>query len=252
MSTLRRSFVSVFFATARPLCLRQVSTKAAALLSEIPPVLLEAISDKPAAVSALFSFVTDRSEKERHEAYSKSESALKEAQEKCENAIKEASEARLQALKDKTDLETKLRETTKRLKWSQDRMNIVGALELIRDKADTSQDEEEAAFRMDGALGQLYATEPFHSKFLASMKTNWFIEPVVERSFGFLYHKASNHFHGFEGVAVISQRGWNSTEQFALAALFRYYGIPFVFENVFGDTMETPFNLTDIPEKSRS
>jgi hypothetical protein len=259
-----------------------MTTKTAAPLSEIPSALLEALSYHPAAVAALFSVLRESSVRqielcEREKALT--ERLLKESSETQREAQKDVAEAQLEAQKEsfeaqleaqkdlaeaqleaqkrllkmeieKQELEIKLKETTKRLTWFEERKNILGALEWIGDKADTSREEEEAAFPMDGALCQLYATEPFQTKFLASLKKNGLFDTEVERSFVNLYHEASKYFHdGFHGVAVISQKDWCYTEQFALAALFRYHGISFVFKDTAGNKMESvPFDLTDIPE----
>jgi hypothetical protein len=78
------------------------------------------------------------------------------------------------------------------------------------------------------------------------MAANKLREQDVRTCFVGLYHATSKDLHGFTGQVTISELDWSKGEQFALAALFKFHHVPFVFMDELGQIKASePFDLSE-------
>lgn len=97
---------------------------------------------------------------------------------------------------------------------------------------------------MDRALKALSDDEQFKRFLLKACTDNNLRFDDVKRCLGGLYAAVSKSFYGRdEHDIIIDENNWSADEIFVLGAIFKYYKIPFLYQNKFKHRVDFPFKL---------
>ena len=160
--------------------------------------------------------------------------------------LQQQKEGVIQQLKeDKQKLTNELRDIVEVQLRFQKKLHIRGALEYVRTQADKkTKSDMNVSEPSDKVLRKLMNSDAdFKKAMLTACEVNQLRPDDVEKCLGALYHEASKNFHGHDRNVAIDHRDWADNEVLALAVLFTYFKVKFVYLDVDGFEMPLPYTI---------